>query len=199
MGLKFILKKGQTPIDDDEKEFLKIKGVSSLEELNFFEHENITKARRLLLKRKKFKAEEVFSREFILSIHKKMFSDVWLWAGKFRDREMNIGSSVKNIEIDVKELLDDAKYWLKNKTFSEEEIVIRFKHRLVKIHPFRNGNGRHSRLIAEIMCEKLFSLSVFSWGDVENNIEAYKKYLHALRVADQGDYSELLALTHIDP
>lgn len=194
MGLKFILKKGQTPIEEDDKEFLKIKGIASLEELNFYEHENITKARRWLLKKKKLKAEEVFSQGFILSIHQKMFSDVWLFAGKFRDKDMNIGSSVKNIKIDLRELLDDSKYWLENKTFSEEEIVVRFKHRLVKIHLFRNGNGRHSRLIAEILCEKLFSLPIFYWGDVENNDKARDKYLKALRLADDGDYSELLIL-----
>lgn len=194
MGLKFILKKGQTPIEEDDKEFLKIKGIASLEELNFYEHENITKARRWLLKKKKLKAEEVFSQGFILSIHQKMFSDVWLFAGKFRDKDMNIGSSVKNINIDLRELLDDAKYWLENKTFSEEEIVVRFKHRLVKIHLFRNGNGRHSRLVAEILCEKLFSLPIFYWGDVENSAKARDKYLKALRLADYGDYSELLIL-----
>ncbi len=110
MGLKFVLKKGQTPIEEDDKEFLKIKGIASLEELNFYEHENITKARRWLLKKKKLKAEEVLSQGFILSIHQKMFSDVWLFAGKLRDRDMNIGSSVKNIKIDLRELLDDAKY-----------------------------------------------------------------------------------------
>lgn len=194
MGLKFILKKGQTPIEEDDKEFLKIKGIASLEELNFYEHENITKARRWLLKKKKLKAEEVFSQGFILSIHQKMFSDVWLFAGKLRDKDMNIGSSVKNINIDLRELLDDAKYWLENKTFSEEEIVVRFKHRLVKIHLFRNGNGRHSRLVAEILCEKLFSLPIFYWGDVENSAKARDKYLKALRLADYGDYSELLIL-----
>ncbi|MBN2837969.1 MAG: mobile mystery protein B [Fusobacteriaceae bacterium] len=194
MGLNIVSKKGQTPIEDDDREYLKIKGLSNLEELNFYEHENIAKARHWLLKKKKFKAEEVISEKFILEIHKKMFADVWLWAGEFREREMNIGSSVINIRMDLRNLIDDFKYWLDNKTFSQEEMIVRFKHRLVKIHPFRNGNGRHSRLIAEVLCEKVFSLAPFSWGDVENDDGAREKYLQALCLADSGDYREILGL-----
>ncbi|NCN22324.1 mobile mystery protein B [Candidatus Falkowbacteria bacterium] len=194
MGLNIVSKKGQTPIEDDDREYLKIKGLSSLEELNFYEHENITKARRWLLKKKKFKAEEVLREKFILEIHKKMFADVWLFAGKLRDKDMNIGSSVRNIRTDLRNLIDDFKYWLDNKTFSQEEMIVRFKHRLVKIHPFRNGNGRHSRLMAEVLCEKVFSLAPFSWGNVENDDGAREKYLQALRLADSGDYREILGL-----
>ena len=127
-------------------------------------------------------------------LHREMFDDVWAWAGEFRRSDKSIGVDWRIISVEIKKLLDNCYYWLGNKTFSEEEIAIRLSHGLVKIHPFVNGNGRHSRLIADIMMEKVFYKDIFSWGklDLEAMNDERSRYLAALRKADEGDYNYLL-------
>lgn len=99
------------------------------------------------------------------------------------------------IPIELKYLLDDARYWHENNTYTPDEIVLRFKHRLVSIHCFPNGNGRHSRLMADIIIEKIYKQPVFSWGAAKLSTEgdARTAYLNAVKAADKGDYSLLLA------
>ncbi len=93
-----------------------------------------------------------------------MFSDIWEWAGEFRNSNKNIGVDKFTIGIELKKLLDDCKYWIGNKIFSEDEIAVRLSHRMVLIHPFTNGNGRHSRLIADVLITKVFGKTYFTWG-----------------------------------
>jgi len=130
----------------------------------------------------------------VKDLHREMFGDVWIWAGEFRHSDKSIGVDWRIISVEIKKLLDNCYYWLGNKTFSEEEIAIRLSHGLVKIHPFVNGNGRHSRLIADIMMEKVFYKDIFSWGklDLEAMNDERSRYLAALRKADEGDYNYLL-------
>ncbi|MCB1156668.1 MAG: mobile mystery protein B [Leptospiraceae bacterium] len=184
---------GQTPLSPEEKVELKIKTISNREELNEFEELNIEKAVEWSLV-KKFKRNQVFSEKFILELHKKMFGDVWKWAGKYRLSNKNIGVDKFQIGIKIKNLLDDCNYWIENKLFSEDEIAIRFKHRLVAIHPFPNGNGRHSRLMADIIAKNVFHRKVFSWGRYdlfqESKLGIY--YIPSLKMADKGDYTFLL-------
>ena len=97
-------------------------------------------------------------------------------------------------------MLDNCKYWIDNKTFSEEEIAIRLKHRLVQIHPFPNGNGRHSRLMADIMMEKIFNKPIFSWGGISMSSvdNGSSEYIKALREADEGDFEPLLEFAQLN-
>ena len=90
--------------------------------------------------------------------------------------------------------MDDTKYWIDNNTFFPEEISIRFKHRIVAIHCFPNGNGRHSRMMADIMMESIFGKEIFSWNK-SNMIKANdvrKEYIAALRKADVGNINPLI-------
>jgi Fic-DOC domain mobile mystery protein B len=136
----------------------------------------------------------ILTEKFIKGLHKKMFDDVWKWAGQFRKSNKNIGIEWTQIGIELKILLDDANFWIDNKTYPPEEISIRFKHRIVAIHCFPNGNGRHSRMIADIIMEYIFGLEIFSWN--QSNMvkadETRKKYIEALRKADQGDVTGLI-------
>lgn len=127
-------------------------------------------------------------------LHREMFDDVWAWAGEFRRSDKSIGVDWRIISVEIKKLLDNCYYWLDNKIFSEEEIAIRLSYGLVKIHPFVNGNGRHSRLIADVMMEKIFYKDIFSWGklDLESINNERSRYIVALRKADEGDYNCLL-------
>lgn len=92
-----------------------------------------------------------------------MFGEVWSWAGVFRQTNKNIGVDKYKIGITLRELCDDAKYWVAHNTYPPEEIALRFKHRLVSIHPFPNGNGRHSRLVADIIITRIFPGEPFTW------------------------------------
>ncbi len=196
MGLDLNYINGQPPIDEDEKEGLLIETIATNSELNEFEQLNIEEALQWVFGRK-FKAQEVFRDQFIRDLHKQMFGDVWAWAGKFRKTNKNIGIENYQIPVALKVLCDDALFWMNDDTYPPEEIAIRFKHRIVSIHCFPNGNGRHSRLMGDIIIEKIYGHEPFSWG-AGNIVEAGKTradYLAALRAADQGDYTPLLAFS----
>jgi Fic-DOC domain mobile mystery protein B len=194
MGLDLDYINGQTPLDEEEKDGLLILTISTRGELDEFEQQNIEKAVQWILGRA-FKPELFFTEEFVRMLHKRMYADVWAWAGEFRKTNKNIGVDKWKVPSDLKYLLDDAKYWHENNTYTQDEIAVRFKHRIVSIHCFPNGNGRHSRLMADIIIEKIYKQPVFSWGaaNLTDEGDTRKSYLRAVKTADTGDYSLLLA------
>lgn len=193
MGIELNYIDGQTPLDDDEKEGLINKALATRQELDAFEQFNIQKAM-LWLIGKKFSSRQILTEKFVMGLHKRMFGEVWRWAGTFRNSNKNIGVDKYLISLELRVLLDDCNYWIDNQTFPPDEIAIRFKHRIVVIHCFANGNGRHSRLIADVIIEKLLGGDVFSWSG--NNLisagEARRLYLNALRNADRNNFSDLI-------
>jgi Fic-DOC domain mobile mystery protein B len=196
MGLNLDHGYGQTPLDPNEIDGLLIPAISTREELNEFEQQNIEQAI-LWSIGLSFKKEKILTEEFIRKVHKQMFNDVWEWAGEFRKINKNLGVDKWKITADLKCLIDDTLYWVANRTYAPDEISIRFKHRLVSIHCFSNGNGRHSRLMADIIADKIFNRPVFTWGS-ENRAEirgVRQSYLNAIKAADQGDIKLLLAFS----
>ena len=193
MGLILEYEDGQTPLTEDEKEGLLIKTITTIEELNEHEQLNIEKAIAWTL-RSRFKKDNILSEKFIKELHRKMLGNVWSWAGKFRKSERNIGVRWFRIETDLRMLLDDTIYWIDNKTFVPEEIAIRFKHRLVQIHCFANGNGRHSRIMADIIMESIFKLPAFSWHQsyIVKADEVRRNYIEAIQHGDRGDIGPLI-------
>lgn len=195
MGLNFEYIVGQTPIDEDEKAGLLIKTITTRKELDEFEQYNIEKAVEWTLKKKNIKYTEILTEQFIKKLHKKMLGEVWKWAGSFRKTNKNIGIEWYQISIELKILLDDCNFRIQNKTFSEDEIVIRFKHRLVSIHPFPNGNGRHSRLMADVLIHNGFGKDLYTWsggGQLTDTGDIRSAYISALRNADEGNYVPLI-------
>ncbi|WAC41159.1 mobile mystery protein B [Pedobacter sp. SL55] len=193
MGLNLQYEYGQTELEQEEVEDLKISSISTKFELDEFEQQNIEEAM-LWIMNKKWKVEKIFSEAFIKEVHARMYSNVWKWAGKFRKTEKNIGVAHYKISLDLKHLLDDAIFWIKQQSYPADEIAIRFKHRLVSIHCFANGNGRHSRIMADIIVEKLFGLKPFTWGknSTENNAETRDTYIKAVKTADNYDIAPLI-------
>jgi Fic-DOC domain mobile mystery protein B len=193
MGLNLEYIEGQTPIDEYEKEGLLIKTISTKGELDEFEQLNIQQAVEWSIKTR-IGLTQLLSEDFLLLIHKKMFGGVWAWAGTKRKTNKNIGVDKTQISIETKKLIDDCTFWIENNSFSHEEIVIRFSHRLVKIHLFPNGNGRHSRLVADIMISKVFNKPIFTWGgsDLTKNNSIRKAYMEAIYKADNDDYKPLI-------
>ena len=194
MGLNLEYINGQTPLNEDEKDGLLIPAIAIRSELDEFEQQNIEEAIQWILTRS-LRPETIFSEKFILNLHKRMYGNVWAWAGKFRRTNKNLGIDKFKIPIALKILLEDATYWVENSTYTPDEIAIRFKHRLVSIHCFANGNGRHSRLMADLIVDKIFKKPMFSWGT--NNLvkqnDSRTNYIKAVKEADSNNYLPLLA------
>ncbi|MDI6766938.1 MAG: mobile mystery protein B [Bacteroidota bacterium] len=192
MGLDLDYTNGQTPIDEDEKEGLLIPTITTRGELDEFEQLEVEKAMEWTRERK-FSLQQILTEEFVRELHKKMFEDIWKWAGQFRTSNKRLGVDKNQIRTEIKKLLDDCRYWIDHKVFAEDEIAVRFSHRFVTIHPFSNGNGRHSRLIADILVSHGFGRS-FSWGSVNLKAQgaARSAYLKALRKTDENDYQSLI-------
>jgi Fic-DOC domain mobile mystery protein B len=183
---------GATPIDEDEKEGLLIPHISTLEELNVWEQRNIADAYSWLDRTKR---KDYLTEPFIRTLHKKMFGKVWRWAGDYRQTDKNIGVDWTQIPVYFRQLLNDTQYWIDHNTYTPDEIATRFHHRLVYIHLFPNGNGRHARVMTDVLLEKALDQELFSWGSgnliEESDVRA--TYIQALRSADAHNYQPLLA------
>lgn len=181
---------GATPLDPDELNGLIPTHITIQSELNEWEALNILNAEKWLLT--KINDGNFLSVEFTKLLHKKMFDQTWRWAGQFRLIERNIGVSPYNILTDLRNLLDDVQFQIINYTYDVDEIAYRFHHRLVAIHPFPNGNGRHARLMTDFLLIQA-GQHRFTWGTskLESEGPTRKKYIKALRDADKQDYTEL--------
>ena len=193
MGLELHYDAGQTPLDEGEKEGLKIKSITTQGELDELEQLNIEKAVEWTI-HTKLKPSRILTEKFIKDLHRRMYSDVWKWAGQFRQTEKNIGIKWSQIGVELRQLLDDTLFWVEHEIYSPEEIAIRFKHRLVSIHCFPNGNGRHSRLMADILMESVFDQEVFTWhqSNMVHADETRAAYIQALQKADNREIQPLI-------
>jgi Fic-DOC domain mobile mystery protein B len=182
---------GNTPLSAGELADL-IPNLATKEELNEWERENILVARKWAI-RDRSNSIEIASDEYVRKLHKKMFDQTWKWAGEYRRAEKNIGVPFHEIRERLMALLADVRYWIANATYSPDEAAIRFHHRLVLIHLFPNGNGRHARLIADVLAIKL-ERRAFTWGSLSllKQGDARSGYLEGLRIADDGDIHPLL-------
>jgi Fic-DOC domain mobile mystery protein B len=183
---------GATPLYPDELEGLKFKHVSTRGELDQLEQAGITEGLKWLDKQKH---PDVLSETFVLELHKRLFGSVWKWAGKFRRTEKYIGVDPIQVAIQLRQLLDDATYWVEHGTYAPKELAARFHHKLVFIHPFPNGNGRHARIMADAVLTKLLNEPAIDWAGgyrLEAMNERRDQYIAALRAADGHDMSALL-------
>ena len=179
-----------TPLSPDERDALIPSYITQRRELNEVEQIGIADADRWAFSRRR----DVLSEEFLCQLHKRMFRDVWKWAGTYsKETRRRIGSDHWQIPVDLRQLIDDMRYWIANQTFSADEIAVRFHHRLTVIHPFPNGNGRFSRLAADLMIAQLGGKR-FTWGsgNLVAIAELRRRYLDALRAADKHDITALI-------
>jgi Fic-DOC domain mobile mystery protein B len=183
---------GATPMTGDDLEGLLLPHVATRKDLDFWEFRNILKAEEWAFTAQ---AEEILREDYVRELHRRMYGDVWNWAGDFRRRQTNIGVQPAQIREQLRILLDDAAFWIANRTWPPDELLTRFHHRLVWIHPFRNGNGRHARLMADVLAVRHLGVSALTWGsaDLSNQGKDRERYIRALKDADAGDYAALLA------
>jgi Fic-DOC domain mobile mystery protein B len=186
---------GNTPIRTDEAEQL-IPRISTLAELNEYEAVNILRAREWAFDSRIMKSTDPFEESYIRELHRRMFDNVWKWAGTYRKTQLNIGCDPEEILQRIPQVLANTRLWLNNKIFSMDEALLRFHHQLTKIHPFANGNGRHARLMADILAVK-HGQSEFTWGagkDLVTVGDARTRYLAALRALDANENDVKLLL-----
>ena len=179
-----------TPLTEEEREDLIPSYIALRPELNEAEQANILEAEEWAFARKR----DVLDERFLTGLHKRMFGRVWRWAGKFRKTERNIGIDAYRITVELRQLLDDCRYWIEHGTYEPDEIAARFHHRLVWIHPFPNGNGRHARTATDLLLVSM-GRPRLTWGRL-NRIdpgETRQRYVDALRAADHHDIGPLLA------
>ena len=187
---------GATPLDPMEAAGLRLPHISTREQLNRWEQENILEAELKYFSRKQ---RDILSEGFMLNLHKRMFGKVWKWAGKYRISEKNIGVPPWEVAVAVRGLCEDAKLWIGSAkdavdaAVASDEIAARFHHRLVSIHPFANGNGRHARMVADLLLVHGLGRERFTWGshDLAQTGAVRQAYLEALRAADRKDHSKL--------
>lgn len=144
--------------------------------------------------RQNFTLAQIANVEFLRNVHQRMFGKTWRWAGRFRQTNKNIGVDWPSTFVDLKLLMDDVRFQIENNSYSVNECAVRFHHRLVAIHPFPNGNGRHARLSADILLLSQ-GMERFSWGKTEDLLQQSSMrsdYITALRKADRMDYSALI-------
>ncbi len=185
----FDIPEGATPISAEDRQRLKIKTISTREELNRWEQENINKAYDWIQKKRSITiTDEIMLRE----LHRQMFGMVWEWAGIYRITNANIGVEWPQIAIVLRQFLGNVSYWIERRVYTEPEIAARFHHGLVQIHLFPNGNGRHARMACDILMEKHFRLDPFDWGGNLNvTSDVRNRYIESLRTADKGNFDEL--------
>jgi Fic-DOC domain mobile mystery protein B len=181
-----------TPLAPEERDALLQTWITDRDDLNEAEQENIVKGA-AWAGRRRGKPVDLLNEDFAKSLHKQMFGEVWQWAGSYRQTERNIGIEAYRIPAEMPAMFDDVRYWVEHKTYPPDEIAVRLHHRLTAIHPWPNGNGRHARLMADLLIQRLGG-EVFTWGggtlsDVD---ELRTRYVAALKAADNHDIGPLL-------
>jgi Fic-DOC domain mobile mystery protein B len=178
-----------TPLDPQERNGLIPTHVTLRRELNELEHGNILEADAWAFSRKR----KVLGEAFLCNLHRRMFGKVWKWAGAYRTTKRNLGVTPYRIQTDLCQLINDVRYWIDNKTYTPDEIAVRFHHRLVSIHPFPNGNGRWSRLATDLLVVASGG-NRFTWGgaNIQKQGDVRRSYINSLRAADDHDIQPLL-------
>lgn len=181
---------GATPLDADELANLIPQHITTQGELNEWEQLNILQGEAWARRHRKDTLDEAFVRQ----LHRQMFGETWRWAGEFRRSDKNIGVDWLKISVELRQLLDDVRYQIDHATYPPDETAVRFHHRLVAIHPFPNGNGRHARLMADLLVERL-GQPRFTWGsrNLVDTTDARQRYIAALQAADAREYALLIA------
>lgn len=179
-----------TPLTPEERDGLIPSYVTLRRELNELEQRNIIDAEQWAFRRKR----KILDEAFLCGLHRRMFGRVWKWAGEYRTSEKNLGIEWHRIQTELHQVLDDIRYWVEHKTFPPDEIAIRFHHGLVFVHPFPNGNGRWSRLAADLFIVSL-GAERFSWGriNLQKAGDTRRAYIDALKAADGHDLDPLIA------
>lgn len=191
--MEFQYAPGATPLDPDEAAGLVPSHITTQADLNAWEQANILQAVRWIARQKK---RALLTEGFVRDLHRRMFDQTWKWAGTFRQSNKNIGVDWTQVAVKLRNLLDNTRFQIDHKVFEPDELVVRLHHQLVWVHAFPNGNGRHARLMADVLAQQL-GRPRMTWGGADVELVSMgtvrDRYLKALREADQGQWSALIA------
>ena len=191
--MDFVYPPGATPLDPDEAAGLIPIHITTQGDLNAWEQLNIVQGDRWAARQNK---RELLDEGFVRDLHRQMFNKTWRWAGSFRSSNKNIGVDWTQVSVKLRELLDNTRYQIDREVFDADEIAVRFHHQLVWVHAFSNGNGRHARLMSDLLVMRL-GRPRLSWGSdflATHSVDQLREqYIAGLRAADQGHIGELLA------
>lgn len=185
---------GATPLSEEDLRGLKLASISNQGELNEAEAQNILRGQEWALRSRTSTLSGMLNDDYLIRLHKQMFGDVWKWAGKTRERETNIGVAPHTIRTHLRSLYEEVGGWLEFSVYPPDELAIRLHYRVVTIHPFPNGNGRHARMLAHMVMVRHFRLNPLSWGGSalrDQNVNR-KAYIDALAAADNRNFAPLL-------
>jgi Fic-DOC domain mobile mystery protein B len=191
---------GETPLTEEDLREIKLPLITTRAQLSALEGPNIVSGKEWGLVSPRSRIPDMLTVDYLRELHRRMLGDVWKWAGQIRSIELQneFASPVHDIRPQLAALYDDAvKHWLIDGRMSPDEFAVTVHHRVVKTHPFRNGNGRHSRLLADILLARHFAREPFTWGgnaELGNADPNRQTYLDGLRAADKGDYGPLMRL-----
>lgn len=185
---------GHTALSDDDRLGLIPSYIATRRELFDAEQRNIA----LALLRRQPTADQLLDDAYLRHLHGAMFNEVWTWAGRYRRTETNIGIDPTLISTEVRNLVDDARGWRSFGSYEPDELAVRFHHRLVAIHPFPNGNGRHGRIAADFLIAAL-GQEKFTWGaGLQVTTDDLRlAYRRALERADHGDLTDLIVFARM--
>ena len=191
--MEFQYAPGATPLDPDEAAGLVPSHITTQADLNAWEQANILQAVRWVARQKK---RDLLTEGFVRDLHRRMFDQTWKWAGTFRQSNKNIGVDWTQVAVKLRNLLDNTRFQIDHKVFEPDELVVRLHHQLVWVYAFPNGNGRHARLMADVLAQQL-GRPRMTWGGADVELVSMgtvrDRYLKALREADQGQWSALIA------
>jgi Fic-DOC domain mobile mystery protein B len=192
VGLNNALPPGATPLDADELSGLIPTHLANRSQLNEWEQYNIESALLWLARQRRPRPLE---ERWLRRVHREMFGQTWRWAGTYRSSDKSIGADWRQIRMQLPSLLADITHQVEHEVSDADRIAVGFHHRLVAIHPFPNGNGRHARLMADVLIEQ-FGEPRFTWGGRSSLVDPTSlrsTYISALRQADRGDLDPLLS------
>ncbi|MCK5785655.1 MAG: mobile mystery protein B [Candidatus Sabulitectum sp.] len=187
---QFAYPEGTTPLDENEINGLVLTHITTRSQLDRWEFDNILEAVSWL---ERTNPTDILNEHFVKTLHRKMFGNVWRWAGQFRNSEKTVGGPCFEIGTALRKLCDNTQYKIDIKSESNDEIAIRFHHKLVWIHPFPNGNGRHARLMTDTLLANILDRPPFTWGkgNLTKDGDTRSDYITALRLADRGFFDQL--------
>jgi Fic-DOC domain mobile mystery protein B len=184
---------GATPFDVDG---LRLTHLRTREAIYDAEAENILLAYQKYLRRRLSPNRAWFTEGFVRQVHRDMLGAVWEWGGRYRETELTIGVPAHQIREEIAKLCDDRLFWDKDKNMPIIERAARLHARLAWIHPFRNGNGRHARLITDIfLYSHRHALPEWPHSELIQEGTPREEYLVAMKQADRGNFESLITFT----
>lgn len=186
---------GATPLSEEDLEGLRIPSITTHGELNEAEAANIIRGQDWALRTRRARLADMLSHTFLQRLHEAMLGELWTWAGEYRGRDTRIGVPHPQVPESLHTVLEDARTGLKHTTYSPEEFAIRLHYRIVTVHPFRNGNGRHARMVGDVALIRHFNRPAFPWGrsPIRTADAVRQAYRDAVVAADHHDFLPLLA------